>query len=247
MKERAIGHPEFDYDELAKAKSRLEVTGEPSRVVLCAQTKDQGLRWFRIIMTPLYNKSNQLISIYGLVIDVTDERTEHRDMVMEQERLSLAVHNLVSLVMSCNLTKNSFHMVNYDDFTTKAAPTEGVFDELIAIGVSTVPEDDRQKFIDAFSRENLLAAHARGEKKIELDHKQIGDDGMVRWIRTWVLFVNNPYDDDVYAVNLLLHSDCSVLSAAYEAGFCSASCFYHIFHERYGTSPRQFRLSLNRL
>ncbi len=43
-----------------------------------------------------------------------------------------------------------------------------------------------------------------------------------------------------YALNLMGHSDYSILEIAYEAGFKSASRFYHLFHEMYGMSPKQF-------
>jgi len=43
-----------------------------------------------------------------------------------------------------------------------------------------------------------------------------------------------------YAVNLMLHSDYSMIDIIYEAGFKSASRFYRIFRETYGMSPKQF-------
>lgn len=48
-----------------------------------------------------------------------------------------------------------------------------------------------------------------------------------------------------YAVNLLLHTDYSVTDIAYEAGFSSPSRFYHLFHETYGISPKQFFAQYN--
>lgn len=49
-----------------------------------------------------------------------------------------------------------------------------------------------------------------------------------------------------HAVNLLLYSNNSTLYIAYEAGFKSLSRFYHIFHETYGISPKQFCIEHHR-
>lgn len=48
-----------------------------------------------------------------------------------------------------------------------------------------------------------------------------------------------------YAVNLLLHSDYSIIDIAYESGFKSLSRFYHIFQQTHGVSPKQFRTRQN--
>ena len=202
IQQRIDEHPEFDYKAIAEARNKVELTGESTEVTLCAQTKTKGLRWFRITFSPMLDESKQLISIYGVITDITEERDEYIQARSAQEQMALAINNLVSMVISANLTQNTFTMLNYSDFTTKAAPEEGVFDDLITIGASTVPEADRQKFIDAFSRGNLLAAFAKGEKRVELEHRQLGDDGVTRWIRTTVLLVDNPYDSDVRQITL---------------------------------------------
>jgi len=44
-----------------------------------------------------------------------------------------------------------------------------------------------------------------------------------------------------YAINLLLHSDMDILSISMECGFSSLSHFYHIFKEKTGTTPAQYR------
>lgn len=43
-----------------------------------------------------------------------------------------------------------------------------------------------------------------------------------------------------YAVNLLLHSDYSIIDVIYESGFTSASCFYQLFHATYNMTPKKF-------
>jgi AraC family cel operon transcriptional repressor len=44
-----------------------------------------------------------------------------------------------------------------------------------------------------------------------------------------------------YAANLLLHTDRTILEIALDVGFDSLSHFYHLFKDRFGGSPAQFR------
>lgn len=114
-----------------------------------------------------------------------------------------ALFNLIPMVISVNLTQNTYGMLNYDNFTTKAAAESGIFDDLITIGASTVPEGDRASFIQAFSRKNLIEAFFQGKSQVVLEHRQWGDDGVLRWMKTQVLFVKNEADEDLYEITLV--------------------------------------------
>ncbi|MDO4573270.1 MAG: GGDEF domain-containing protein, partial [Clostridia bacterium] len=90
---------------------------------------------------------------------VTMVRTEWYES-KEFKKLLSALASVFPLVISVNLTKNSYYMMEYAHFATHKSKDAGVFDELIASGVSTFHPDDQASFIDRFSRENLLRAYA---------------------------------------------------------------------------------------
>lgn len=120
----------------------------------------------------------------------------------ELNRLLYAVSAIYPLVISVNLTQNSYYMMQYNHFTTSAALDAGVFDELIADGAKTFHPEDREGFLRAFSRQNLLAAWARGEKLVGYTGRQMGDDGVYRNIRTDVIFVHGETGEDVMEITL---------------------------------------------
>ncbi len=113
-----------------------------------------------------------------------------------------AVFMKFPLIIMANLTRNSYYMMVYSNFTSKSCPSTGIFDELIVHGVSTMHPDDKELFRKAFSRENLLAAYERGEKFVRAVTRQIGDDGIYRPVETMDFFVKNPSVDDVLVVTL---------------------------------------------
>ena len=57
-------------------------------------------------------------------------------------------------------------------------------------------------FRNTFSRESLLKAFAAGQDTVELEHRQYGDDGQLHWVKTTVLQVENPLDDDILEITM---------------------------------------------
>ncbi|MDE5576234.1 MAG: EAL domain-containing protein [Oscillospiraceae bacterium] len=137
---------------------------------------------------------------------VLDEESE--DILVSQAHANVrsllmeAVFMKYPLVIMSNLTRNSFYMMAYENFSARTCPSTGVFDELIVHGTSTMHPDDRELFSTTFSRTNLLAAHARGEKFVKVVTRQIGDDGIYRPVETTDFFVKNPSVDDVLVITL---------------------------------------------
>lgn len=120
----------------------------------------------------------------------------------ELDHLLKAVSLVYPLVISVNLTRNSYYMMQYESYMTKKCLSVGSFDELIATGAQTFHPDDREAFINAFSRESLLAAHSRGEMSVSHNGRQLGDDGVYRQIHTDVIFVKSKSSDDVLEITL---------------------------------------------
>lgn len=113
-----------------------------------------------------------------------------------------AVFTRYPLVIFSNLTRNSFYMMAYENFTARTCPSTGVFDELIEHGTATMHPDDQDAFRQTFDRHNLLKAYENGEKWVSLTTKQIGNDGVYRRVETTDYFVKNPSADDVLVISL---------------------------------------------
>lgn len=120
----------------------------------------------------------------------------------ELRHLLFAISKFFPMIIYVNLTKNSFKMLEYERYTTKKASVEGVFDDLITDGLTTIDPIHKKMFYDTFSRENLLKAYARGEQSVVLDVRQLGDDGIYRWVETNVVFLTNEENDDVIEISL---------------------------------------------
>lgn len=106
------------------------------------------------------------------------------------------------LVIFTNLTRNTYYMMAYEDFTAKTCPSTGVFDELIIHGAESMHPDDREIFSKTFDRKKLIEDHRAGKQVIRLVTRQLGDDGIYRRVESADYFVRSSYSDDVIAITL---------------------------------------------
>ncbi len=142
-----------------------------------------------------------------------DEVGEMEDILLVQapssatQLLMEAVFTRYPLVIFSNLTRNSFYMMAYENFTSQSCPSTGIFEELIAHGASTMHPEDQDLFRNTFSISNLMAAHDRGEKFVSVVTRQMGDDGIYRRVETTDYFVKNPSVDDVLVIALCHNLD----------------------------------------
>lgn len=140
--------------------------------------------------------SQRVMDDYNEDILVTQAPASVSNLLME------AIFEKFPLVIMANLTRNSYYMMAYDNFSSTSCPSTGVFDELIVHGTSTMHPDDQELFSTTFSIDNLMAAYNRGEKSVKIVTRQIGDDGIYRKVETTDFFVKNPSVDDVLVITL---------------------------------------------
>ncbi len=127
--------------------------------------------------------------------------------VVDVMLLMTAVQTGFDMIISVNLTKNTFHMIDYARFATHCADNEGVFDELIEAGSASIPVSHRKEFHDTFCRVNLFKAYRAGKKSVHLEHPQYSDDGKLHWVSTKVLFVEDARSGDLLQITLSRYID----------------------------------------
>lgn len=113
-----------------------------------------------------------------------------------------AVFKAFPLVIMSNLTRNSFYMMAYDNFSTTSCPSTGVYTELIVHGASTMHPEDQKLFSDTFEINDQIAAYEKGERTRRVVTRQLGDDGIYRRVETTNYYMKNPNSEDILAITL---------------------------------------------
>ncbi len=127
--------------------------------------------------------------------------------VMDIMLLVTAMQTAYDMIISANLTKNTYYMIDYARFGTHCAAADGVFDDLIDAGASSIPLSHRQEFHDTFCRTNLIKAYREGRKSVRLEHPQYADDGTLHYVSTKVLFVEDARSGDLLQITLSQYID----------------------------------------
>ncbi len=127
--------------------------------------------------------------------------------VLDVMLLMTAVQTAYNMIISVNLTKNSYYMIDYDRFLTHCADYDGVFDDLIEFGAASVPVSHRREFHDTFCRENLLKLFHEGKRSVRLEHPQYSDDGKLHWVLTKVLLMEDGRTGDILEITLAQYID----------------------------------------
>ena len=113
-----------------------------------------------------------------------------------------AIFRRYPLVIFTNLTRNSFYMMAYQNFSATSCPSTGVFDDLIVHGAETMHPEDKEIFSSTFNRQRLIDEYNKGVKEIRLVTRQMGDDGVYRRVETTDYFVKSNYSNDIIAITL---------------------------------------------
>lgn len=129
---------------------------------------------------------------------------------MLDQPASLMTRMLLKAIFMCypmiivgNLTRDSFYVMAYEHFTNHAAPTTGVYHEMVETLTETVHEDDRQRFLQAFDLQGQIAAYSRGERSKQIVVKQKGDDEVYRLTEITSCYMHNISSDDVMVITMM--------------------------------------------
>ena len=113
-----------------------------------------------------------------------------------------AVFKRYPLVILSNLSRNSFYMMAYEQFSTRSCPSTGVYTELIVHGASTMHPEDKQLFTDTFDVQDQITAYENGQRERAVVTRQLGDDGIYRRVETTNYYMKNPASEDILAITL---------------------------------------------
>lgn len=122
------------------------------------------------------------------------------------------VENTFSMIIYCNLSKNYYKIISYENFPVKQVEKKDSFDNLILTGTSLIPKGEYQDiFYKTFNRQSLLSIYESGQRFVKLEYPQISDNGDLHWIESQVIFLNSD-KSTVHEITLLRCIDKEKLS-----------------------------------
>lgn len=128
----------------------------------------------------------------------TFDEFEALNGISVQDILSVfeAVSQAFPMIVSANLTKNTYTMIKDDGFLADELPKTGKYDDLIDYGVENIHPNYQSLFLQNFSREKLLQSFGQGKKEVSVKLYQKGRGNQYQWVSTHVIRVQDQ-DGDV--------------------------------------------------
>ncbi len=176
--------------------------------------------WARVFMyrenvgSPIFRGVLQNVSVpYEDLIQkekINDTLEESlKSKTLEALQLFTAISTTYDMIVSVNLTQNTYIYtpIEAGSFITADDAVEGVFDDIISMHYSKVVPQHKQMYLDSFSRQALLAAHAAGKKGVYLEYQQCDDDGVPHWLATYTMFTESPNGTDVTEITISQNID----------------------------------------
>ncbi len=106
-----------------------------------------------------------------------------------------AIFDAFPMILSANLTKNTYSLFKHDNFLADDIPTSGDYDEMIENSIMNIHPDYREDFIRCFSRQRLLEAYENGHTDVYAELYQKGRGTGYQWVSTHVIRTTNQNGD----------------------------------------------------
>lgn len=193
-----------DYDRIVSVIESLVLNGETKTYRRQCRKKNGEEAWINVVMGRLVN-SNGLEVIQAVFTDITQfvrmEQEQEQDRLLENRSLRAAICSAYPLIISLNLTRDTYDCF-VDDQSLYSFPKKGKYTELTELCISGIYETYREDFAAVFDRGEVLRRFAGGDREIYMELQQSGNDGIYHWIAVHMIYVENPFNEDVHAIIL---------------------------------------------
>lgn len=183
----------------------LKLNGEPASYRRKCYKKNGEEAWISVVMGRIVNSNGQEV-FQAVFTDVTEQM--HLEIAQEQERLlenrslRAAICTAYPMIMSINLTRDSYHCF-VNEQVSYWFPDEGCYTELVENITKEVYPSYQEDYQAAFDREEILRRFKAGDREVYMELQRMGIDGKYHWISVHVIYVENPFNDDILAIDLI--------------------------------------------
>ena len=166
---------------------------------------DGGLLWVDVHIERIQNAQGRDV-IQMVVIDITEQKryqqAQEQERLIENRSLRAAICTAYPVILQINLTKDSFTVINQEQGATHLNGLHS-YQQMVEASRLIVDEDYREDFNRRFDRRQVIDRFRAGERELYAEMRVAGEDGARHWIALHLVAVDNPYNDDVLAIELI--------------------------------------------
>lgn len=189
---------------LAKIEG-LELGGDTVSYTREACRKNGEQVYVSAVMERIVN-TDGIEVIQAVFTDVTEikrlQMAQEQQQLLENHLLRTAISTAYPLLMSLNLTKDTYVCVG-ENSETYIEDKEGRYSKLLESFMANIYPSYRDECINKVSREELIWRFKNGEREVYMELQQRGSDGLFHWTSIHIIYVDNPFNDDILAIEML--------------------------------------------
>lgn len=196
---------EKDKKWVRKKLDRLRLNG-PTVFYTRESRKRNGEQVFVSVAMARIVNSDGLEVIQAIFTDITEMRLlqmeREKEQMVENKSLRVAICTAYPLIMSLNLTQNSYRCF-LEEHEVYRVEQSGVYTEMINHTLPLIYPSYREDFAEMFDRESILRNFSEGKREIYMEVQQKGIDGLYHWVSIHIIYVENPFNNDILAIDLV--------------------------------------------
>lgn len=196
---------EKDVELIRELVEGLALDGDTISYIRESCSVDGQKMWISVVMGRIVNAAGQEV-IQAVFTDITKlkqmELEQEREQMIENRSLRAAICTAYPLIMSLNLTADTYNCF-IDEQDSYMRDRQGSYSEMLGRFETLVYPSYREDYMNNFRREHVLERFAAGEREIYMELQQIGQDGRYHWISVQLIYVENPFNGDVLAIDMI--------------------------------------------
>lgn len=124
--------------------------------------------------------------------DITELTREQLRTKTSMDLLLSAANTVYPFIIEENLTHNQAYTISNNNIVRNGRVENGTLDEMMAHLKETIPdESEYDRLYRLMGREAQMEAFHRGERRLSMRVRQMGDDGIVHWMETQTILMTN--------------------------------------------------------
>lgn len=214
-RELAGGYYLCQEDSILQSKPEYDgYTREHQRVTFIFREKGDSFETLHIHNSVSYRdiQNTELFAIaaakenYRKLEDKIKEllKIQQQEQAIENYSLRAAITSTYGLIVQNNLTQNTFScFVSGKDPILIDKASKGKYDEVMEANLKLIHPSYKEIYKEMFEREAVLSCFEKGETERYLEYQALGQDQEYHWLSKQLIKVENPYNEDVLAIELI--------------------------------------------
>lgn len=194
-----------DKQQIERIVAGLLLNGDTASYVRQSFRKDGEQIWLSVIMGRIINADGEEV-IQAVFTDMTEikrlELEQEQQQLIENRCLRIAICTAYPLIMSVNLTRDTYNCF-IDGQMSDSLSRQGCYSDMVNRSLPNIYPSYREDFAALFGKEQVCARFASGDRDIYMEYQEKGEDGEYHWLSVQLIYVENPFDEDVLAIKLV--------------------------------------------